>query len=512
MRLPSAFARLPVVWRAGSTVSMLALGRAVMSSRPPKPLLRKDHQVRHKASLFAAMSVSALVAGCAGGAPSGFSKGDHWVFPLVGPLEDGLLLTPVSVRGHGPYVFAIDPDANITVIDKQVADEAGLTTGNGPSRFDETATEQARAYAELLELKVGGLAIDRRQVMLVPSDFYNTDGRRVNGVLGRDVLAGSLVFGFDRDQGIAMLSTEKTFTPPPDAIAIKYQAVPVDPQSAVPPSGNSPGIESSNTDDASRIGVITHSTSAALDVTPLPRRVAAAQIDGAGFTMHLDLGAPTSQLREALWTKAKLTPANVKLRLVDEVATVREVTRAGIAAEVALGAAKASHVAMAPYADKRFAVGKLDGALGLDFFQPYAVYASWDGNAFYLKPRGDAAATTVARLGRWGAALPTCPHPGCVTASLTSTTGGPRLDVVRDPEAGSHALEVRLGVTPAAGKAAAPLTVELPAKVDKLSGGLPPEYDGATVTVLDVSPFTRPCNGDTGCVIQIGAPAARAGS
>jgi len=471
--------------------------------------------VHHKASLFAAISLcglSGLVAGCGAGTPSGFPKGDHWVFPLVGPLEDGLLLTPVSVRGHGPYLFAIDPDANITVIDKQVVDEAGLTMGNGPSRFDETATEQMRGYAELLELKLGGLAIDRRQVMLVPSDFYNTEGRRVNGVLGRDVLGSSLVFGFDRDQGIATLSTIKAFTPPPDAIAIKYQAVPVDPQAAVPPSGNSPGMDSSNTDDASRIGVITRSASATLDVTPVPRRVAAAQIGGAGFAMHLDLGAPVSQLREALWAKAKLAPADVKVRLVDEVATVREVTRAGIAAEVALGAARASHVVMAPYVDKRFAVGKLDGALGLDFFGPYAVYANWDGAAFYLKPRGDASATAVARLARWGADLPACPHPGCVTASLTATTGGPRLDVVRDPEAANHALEVRLGVTAAAGKTAAPLVIELPAKVDKVTGGVPPEYDGATVTVLDVSPFTRPCVGDTGCVFQFGAPAAHAGS
>lgn len=461
--------------------------------------------MHHKASLFAAISLSGLsvlLAGCAGATPSGFSKGDHWVFPLVGPLEDGLLLTPVSIHGHGPYLFAIDPDANITVIDKQVVDEAGLTTGNGPSRFDEAASEQVRGYAELLDLKLGGLTIDRRQVMAVGSGFYNND-RRVNGVLGRDVLAGALVFGFDRDQGIATLSTVKAFTPPPDAIAIKYQAIQVDPQASVPPSGNSPGLDSSNTDDASRIGVITRSASASLDVTPLPRRVAAAQIDGAGFTMHFDLGSPVSQLRESLWAKAKLTPANVKLRLIDEAATLREVTRAGIAAEVTAGAAKASQVTMAPYVDKRFAIGKLDGALGLDFFQPYAVYANWEGATFYLKPRGDAAATAVARLGRWGAALPTCPHPGCVTASLTATTGGARLDIVRDPEAANHALEVRLGVTPAAGKTAAPLTIELPAKVDKVSGGVPPEYDGATVTVLDVSPFTRPCGGDTGCMIKL---------
>ena len=35
-----------------------------------------------------------VLAGCSVGAPSGFSGGDHWTFPLVGPLEDGLLITP----------------------------------------------------------------------------------------------------------------------------------------------------------------------------------------------------------------------------------------------------------------------------------------------------------------------------------------------------------------------------------------------------------------------------------
>lgn len=463
--------------------------------------------MHYKTCLFATI----LAAGCTSGKPSGFSAGDRWSFPLVGPLEDGLLLTPVSVRGHGPYLFAIDPDANLTVIDKQVADEAGLSMGQGPSRIDEAGTEQLRAYAELLDLKVGNLAIARRQVMLVPSDFYNTEGRRVNGVLGRDVLASSLVFGFDRDQGIATLATAKVFTPPPDAIVVTYQAAVVDTVSAPVTSGG--GVTMGGTsdhDDASRVGVRTRDDGPRLDVVPISRRVADAQIGGVKVAMHLDLGATVSELRESLWSKVKVTPADVKLRLVDEVATVREVARAATATDVRLGAAKASHVTLAPYVDKRFGMAKLDGSLGLDFFEPYAVYASWDTSTFYLKARGDAAATAVARLGRWGADVPTCPHPGCVTATLTQTDGGLRLDIVRDPEAANHALEVRLGVTPAAGKSAAPLVAELPSKSDKITGGVPASYEGATLTVLDVSPFTRPCTGDGGCVFALDAPAARA--
>lgn len=454
--------------------------------------------MHHKACLFAAV----LSAGCTARAPSGFSKGDHWTFPLVGPLEDGLLITPVTVRGKGPYLFAIDPDANITSIDKQVADEAGLTVGRGPARVDEAASEQMRGYAELLDLKVGSLAIDRRQVMMVPSDFYNTEGRRVNGVLGRDVIGGALVFGFDRDQGIATLSTAKTFTSPPDAIAVKYDEVPVD-LSAMPAATAEGGrMETSNIEEASRVGVATRTSGQALDVTPLPRRVASAQIGDVKVAMHLDLGATVSQLREALWTKIKAAPGTVKLRLVDEVATVREVTRAVVASDVTLGAARSPRVTLAPYVDKRFAIGKVDGALGLDFFLPYAVFASWDARTFYLKPRGDMAATAVARIGRWGAAIPACPHPGCVTATLSTSDAGTKLEIARDPEAAKRAFEIRIGVTPAAGKSAAPLVVEMPSAVDKISGGVPPDYQGATLTVLDVSPFTRPCADNAGCVYQ----------
>lgn len=460
--------------------------------------------MHHKASMFAAV----LLAGCAGSTgTSGFSKGDHWTFPLVGPLEDGLLITPVTVRGHGPYLFLIDPDANLTVIDKQVADEAQLLTGRGPTRIDETGAEQSRGYAELLDLQVGTLMVSRRQVMLVPSDFYNAEGRRINGVLGHDILADSLVFGFDRDQGIASLTTTKTFVAPPDAITVKVTPVAVDPKVAAASSGTGAAMETSNIDEASRVGVKTRGADAPLDVTPLPRRVAEAQIGGAKLAMHLDLGGPSSQLRETEWARAQATPSDVKLRLVDEVATVREVTHAGVSTSVAVGAAKAPRVTLAPYIDKRYPAPQVDGALGLDFFQPYAVYASWSAGTFYLKPRGDAAAAAAARLGRWGALMPTCPHPGCVTVTLTQTDGGTKLEIVRDAEAANRALEVRIGVEPAAGKSAPPLVAELPPRVDKVSGGVPENYAGAALTVLDASPFARPCADDKGCVYQFDAPA-----
>lgn len=448
--------------------------------------------MQHK-SVFAWL----FAAGCAVGAPPGFSGGDRWTFPLVGPLEDGVLVTVASVHGHGPYLFAIDPDANVSAVDKQVVDEAGLRTAVGPRRIDETDTGQIRFYAELLDFQVAGLIIDRRDAMVFPVGFYDTERRHIRGIVGRDVIADSLVFGFDRDQGIATLSTVKAFRPPPDAIAVKYESVSSESSAFV-----------TNVEREQAAGQAAGQTGIpGSDVNPPPRRLARAQIGGATFEMHLDLGAATSQLAQARWPRAQLAPAEVKLHLVDEAATARDVTAAGIAPEVTVAGARTFQVMFAPYVEKRFR-DNVDGALGLDFFRPYAVYASWDSRTYFLRLRGDLAATTAARLGRWGAAVPACPHPGCITAEITAGSGGAAIGVMRDAEAAHHALEVFLGVTPAIGKSAAALVVELPAGADQVSSALPADYAGATLAVLDVAPFARTCPGNGGCVLAVGASSA----
>ncbi len=464
-----------------------------------------------KARVLALMAVT----GCTVGAPPGFSNGDHWVVPLVGPLENGLLVVPASVNGHGPYLFTFDPDASITAIDKQVVEEADLRTFSGPRVADETDTGQVRFYAELFDLKIGNLNIARRDVMIFPVGFYDTEGRHLNGIIGRDVLADSLVFGFDRDQGIVTLSTIKSFRAPPEATAIPYQLV-VSQSNAVAshtvpagggavPSGINTGRPSPPASSLTSNSTGGQSGSDLPEVVPIDRRVATAQIGDAKLAMHLDLGAVASQLSESSWGAANLNPADLKLRLVDEAVTVRNFTKAGIAPTVMLGPATTNHVTFAPYIEKRFGKRRVDGTLGLDFFRDYAVYANWDAKAYYLKPRGDAAVTTTARLGRWGADLPACPHPGCVTAELTATGAEVTLSVVRDAQAANHALEVLLGVTLATGERAASIVVELPSGTDKVTGGLSASYAGAKLTVLDVAPFGRPCVAGGGCMVSVGA-------
>jgi aspartyl protease len=424
-----------------------------------------------------------VVAGCSIGAPPAFPSGDSWTVPLVGPLENGALVAPVMVDGHGPYLFAVDPDALVSAVDDEVVHDLQPWRGQGPRRIDETYTTRPRFYAELLRVKIGSLAIDRITAMVFSAGTYDIDGRHISGVIGRDVLAESLVFGFDRDQGLATLSTVQAFAPPAGAIAIRYE------QSR---GGTSTQLRAIQTREFGP-GLVGWT----------PRRLATAQIGGQRFTMHLDLGSEVSQLDESKWARAGLVPAAVHLHLTDEAGLARDVTHAGIATSVRVGSATGTELTFAPYIDERFPFQRIDGALGLDFFRRYSVFAKWDNHTYYLRPRGDFAATTTARLGRWGAALPACPHPGCVTAEVIAGDAGPVLHVVRDPQAAHRPLEVSLALD---GERATtvPLVVSLPAIADQVTRPISPSYLGATLVVADVSPFPRRCPTPDGCVRQLG--------
>ena len=335
--------------------------------------------------LVALVALVAIASACTSGAPPGFSSavggGDRWSFPLVGPLENGLLVTPVTVGQYGPYLFAIDPDASISVVDGELVKETKLRTFNGPHRLDEGDTQQARIYAEIVGFEMGSLIIERLDVIIVKANTYDFAGRRIHGLIGKDVLADSLVFGVDREQGLGHLITRAAFKPPA-GIAVPYQEV------------------KSQINNA--------------QVPPTPRRLAKATINDQVFTMHLDLGATASQLREPAWERAKLVPREVTVGAIDEVGVFRRLKQASEPAPVTLGAAENPHVVFLPYGDKRWPEQDLDGTLGLGFFAPYTVWHDWTGRTYHLTPRPFI--PVARRINRWDTGpLEKCKNTGCIT-------------------------------------------------------------------------------------------------
>lgn len=419
--------------------------------------------------------LSALAA-CKPGRPAGFASGDEerWTFPLVGTVETAPLLTPVLVDGQGPFLFALDPDASVSVIDETLVAQLGLTAAKGPDRRDVTGAVRTRFHAEVRAIEIGTLIVERLDAMIASTGTFDTDGRRVHGVLGRDVLGDGLVLGIDRDAGVGHLVTRAAWTPPAGAVPLAYTLVP-----AVPAAGV---------------------------VAPVPRRVVAAEVGGQEVALHVDLGAALSQLREARWAPAALPVAEATVHLVDETGTTRDASR------VARGAVTAgpltAQVVFVPYADVRFPEAAVDGALGLDAFAGVDVWLHPGERGLYLLPRQPVPLAT--RAARWDVgALGACRQPGCVSIRLVDPVAGRPADpskphpglvlsVTREETAGGMGLEV---VVEATGRPELPrLAINLPPTADRVLGHLPPAWLGAGLTVVDVSPYPRACPAADGCV------------
>lgn len=404
---------------------------------------------------------------CAFGAPPGFSSGDTWTMPLVEPLSGGRLLTIVSVEGRGPYVFAIDPDSPFTTVDPEVVARGEFRAERGPRRVDEGDTSHPTFYAELTNLKVGELSVSLVGAAVSEAHAFDDDGRRIYGVLGKDVIADSLVFSFDRDRGVAWLTTQEAFQPPAGAATIGYRK-------------------------------------AWAHDNAVPRRLVKANVDGTEVELHVDLGEKVSTLIPPKWDATALHPIDWHLSMIDEVGTHHDVDKLGISQHVKVGSVERTGMAFASYTDKRFWWGRFDGSLGLDFLRPYVVSADWHHSTLYLTPRQAPEASRSVRLSRWN--MPACAAAGCVQLALVPSTEPapaeprPTLQVNRDP-ASTGALSVIVHATSPAGRSLPSFELVLPASVAALHTALDTMYVGAALEVVDASPFPRTCANPGGCVI-----------
>ena len=407
----------------------------------------------------------ALLAACAIGAPPGWSDAKEWTFPLV-PIADGRLVVPVYVHGHGPYLFAIDPDADITVVDGLIINQSEqvYTPRQGVRLVDSTDTSHATFYSQLTDWKIGDLAISMVRVAVVQHPL-DAGGRSIDGILGHDVIVDSLVFSIDRDRGVVVLTTHDKFAPPTDAIAFDYE----------------------------KQGYTWKRP------WNIPRRLVPAKIDGVDFAAHVDFGRAQSRVVPYAWDKAKLAPREERVEMWDEAGTRRLFDRVGVAHEVTVAGQTQHDFAFAPFQDERYFPNELLVALGLDFFTPFHVDADWHHSRIYLRPRSDDARARQLRLARWGEPIANCPHPGCVQLVLDDT------HVTITPDSMPIPIEVIVRATTPSGAHLPDLEINLPARAQPITNALDDTYRGATLDVVDASPFPRHCANDAGCVVPMAA-------
>lgn len=250
-----------------------------------------------------------MLPACVIGAPPGFSPGESWTFPLVDPLAHEPLTVPVTIGGKGPFLFVLDPDAE-TAIDVGFIPQLAAV-GNGPR------------YAPITDVQIGTLHVASLPFVASKAHAFDTAGRRIAGVIGREVITSALVLGFDRDRGVAWLATPKHAPLPERARHFEY-------------------FERSTGTDAPK------------DRGPY----ASGTIDGRGQDFHIDLGHVESTLRGGPLT----------------------------AKQVSVGGIDRYGVAFAPFTGDYLAEIR-SATLGLDFFWQLSVAVDFDSHRIYVAPR-----------------------------------------------------------------------------------------------------------------------------
>lgn len=325
-------------------------------------------------------SFALLLGSCAIGAPPGFSDGDTWAFPLVGPLESGVFLAPVKVNGKGPWLFAIDPDLGVSAVDPGIQTELKLMPESGMQVLNFEDNMKPLARARVNELEVGDLKVRNRLVFVKPA--FQVRGRWVRGVLGRDVIAPSLIFALDRDRGMAYLATQGSLKAPADAKKMEYSLV---------------------------------NDRFLADVTINDKH---------DVTLHLDFGNPRSSLWPSKQDDAGLPRLPKKGQTRDEFGFTQGYEKVGMAAKTRAGEIESDGIEFAPMLDKRVSEADYDGELGLNFFFPYNVTVNWHKTTLWLKARTqDVAGTAKSRMRRWGNRFDSCKFAACVLVQIDPMGG-----------------------------------------------------------------------------------------
>ena len=373
---------------------------------------------------------------CAAAPPLWYDTGDavSWEIPLVAPLDGAPLIVPATIHGKGPYLFALEPDQPVSIIDRGVAQRLQLFSRNDSWIRLRTRDDQyvRRRPYEVLDFKAGELSV--RNVLMYSARAGTLRFRDVPlaGVLGADLLSRTIVIDVDRDRGVVRLTLTGHQLNPARAHRVAGRV--------------------------HRSGIPVRKV-----VVPVTIENARGKSD---FELAVDLGAQST----SIWTK----------HLPDQ------------RARLDVGGARVDGVALAPFADRRVEQDDIDGLLGQDVLARYRVVVDQDKRVLWLGPRSpDLVAQTADRLSRWGDAFARCRRVGCVEITRDRTGA---LMVTRDQDAPNQPFEVVLQPLDGQGR---PLAGLVRTRIDQPGpGGVGQIVNMPGLVnnyrVVDASPFAAP--------------------
>ncbi|WP_282692473.1 retropepsin-like aspartic protease [Streptomyces sp. CC208A] len=115
-----------------------------------------------------------------------------------------LAFVPVHVEGEGPFMFALDTGASVSVVDDDVADRAGLERTGEKSAVSGILGTGRVPVARVEQWRLGDVRLDPGLVTVIDLDVPGSPGM-IQGLLGSDVLSDFGSVTVDYGDGVLRL-------------------------------------------------------------------------------------------------------------------------------------------------------------------------------------------------------------------------------------------------------------------------------------------------------------------
>ena len=124
----------------------------------------------------------------------------------------GQIEVQVSVNGRPPVWFIVDTGAEFSVLARSLADSLQLPA----------VSRAGREFAQHVSLDVGPVKLRDQEVMILPLENFQRQGRSIVGLIGYDFFKNNAVT-IDYAKKILLVNDPSTFSPPENARAVPIE-------------------------------------------------------------------------------------------------------------------------------------------------------------------------------------------------------------------------------------------------------------------------------------------------
>lgn len=195
-------------------------------------------------AIAAALCGLALVVGaCSLSAPSSGSGGNGFssntgsvaagsggttpVQILRGGGGTAMVLVPVTIDGHGPFNFALDTGAGITLIDSQLADELRLPVNGASTNVSGVGGSQEITPVHIDAWNAGKIALPSASIGKTGLSSFKNNAD-VRGLLGSDILSrfGRVTINYNTAElSVSTAPAPQSYAPPTSGLRAEPVAV-----------------------------------------------------------------------------------------------------------------------------------------------------------------------------------------------------------------------------------------------------------------------------------------------